>query len=168
MHKDPNAADEMIANLSELLRATLDTTEQEISLRQELAFLDRYLEIQQVRFGERLRIEKEVDAAALEAHVPVLILQPLAENAIRHGIDPDPAPGVVSIRAHRNGDRLLLAVANNGAVAKMPSKPEGGIGLANTQARLQQLYGTNAKLTFNSGSEGGFRVEIEIPFREQA
>jgi LytS/YehU family sensor histidine kinase len=168
VHKDPNAADEMIGNLSELLRATLDTAEQEIALRQELAFLDRYLEIQQVRFGERLRIEREVDAAALDAHVPTLILQPLAENAIRHGIEPDPAPGVVSIRARRNGDRLILTVANNGAAAKMPAKSESGIGLTNTQARLQQLYGANCRLTFNSGAEGGFRVEIEIPFREQA
>jgi sensor histidine kinase YesM len=158
----------MIGNLSELLRATLDTGEQEIPLRQELAFLDRYLEIQQVRFGERLRIEKEVDAAALEAYVPTLILQPLAENAIRHGLEPDPGPGTVAIRARSKGDRLLLSVANNGAAARLPAKPESGIGLANTGARLQQLYGANARLTLNSGSEGGFKVEIEIPLHVPA
>jgi sensor histidine kinase YesM len=168
VHKDPNAADEMIGNLSELLRATLDTGEQEIPLRQELAFLDRYLEIQQVRFGERLRIEKEVDAAALEGYVPTLILQPLVENAIRHGIEPEPAPGTVAIRAESKGDRLLLSVANNGATARLPAKPEGGIGLANTKARLQQLYGANARLSLNSGSEGGFKVEIEIPLHVPA
>src|SRR5262249_40875519 len=113
VHKDPKAADEMIANLSELLRATLDTTDQEIPLRQELAFLDRYLEIQQTRFGSRLRIDKEIDAAALDARVPTLILQPLVENAIRHGIEPQTGQGVLVIRTRRNDSQVLLTVHDN-------------------------------------------------------
>jgi sensor histidine kinase YesM len=168
VHKDPQAADEMIGNLSELLRATLDTTEQEIPLRQELGLLERYLEIQQARFGERLRIEKEIEPAALEGRVPTLILQPLVENAIRHGIEPQPGPGVVGIRAQRNGERLELAVRDSGTGIKASAKAPEGIGLANTKARLQQLYGQSARLVLNRAAKGGCSVEIELPFREKA
>lgn len=167
VHKDPGAADEMIANLSELLRATLDNNRQEISLRQELEFLDRYLEIQQARFGERLRIEKEVDAAALGARVPTLILQPLVENAIRHGIEPQAAAGLVQIRACLEAGRLRLRVHDNGGGGRKPAKDSPGIGLANTRARLQTLYGTDARLTLTSTSDAGFTVEMEIPYREE-
>ncbi|PWU16825.1 MAG: hypothetical protein C5B50_12435 [Verrucomicrobia bacterium] len=167
VHKDPDAADEMIANLSELLRVTLDSSaEQEIPLRQELDFLDRYLEIQQVRFGERLRVEKQVDAASLEAQVPTLILQPLVENAIRHGIEPLTDAGVVFIGTRRNGNSVELVVRDNGAGPQKPSKPRGGIGLANTRARLQELYGDEASLILTTPSEGGFKVEIKLPYRE--
>jgi hypothetical protein len=167
VHKDPHAADEMIANLSELLRGALETTEQEIPLRQELEFLDRYLEIQQARFGERLRVEKQVDASALEVRVPTLILQPLVENAIRHGIEPIPTPGVVTIRAQRQQDLLLLSVRDNGPGVKPNVKPSG-IGLNNTQARLQELYGPRGYLVMKTGSEGGCSVDLQIPVREKS
>lgn len=162
VHKDPQAADEMIGNLSELLRATLDVTSQEIPLRQELAFLDRYIEIQQARFGERLRVEKQIDAAALEIPVPALVLQPLVENAIRHGIEPKTTQGLVSLSAQRQPHALVLTVRDNGV--GMQTLSEGnGIGLANTRARLRELYGERARLTIASPAEGGCSVQLEIP-----
>ena len=164
IHKDPKAADEMIGNLSELLRATLDTGQQEVSLRQELAFLDRYLEIQQARFGERLRIERRIDTAALGGRVPTLILQPLVENAIRHGIEPQPGTGVVSINAALKEGLLQLEIRDNGQGLK--SGPEG-IGLANTRARLQALYGDASRLVLQSGADGGCSVQVQIPFRDE-
>jgi hypothetical protein len=165
VHKDPHAADEMIANLSELLRATLDAEGQEIPLRQELGLLERYLEIQQARFGDRLKIEKHVNASALDGLVPTLILQPLVENAIRHGIEPRTTPGLVVIEAQRKDGLLQLSVADNGAgMQKSTGKPPG-IGLANTKARIEELYGSSASLILNSKSGEGFSVQIEIPFR---
>ncbi len=166
VHKNPQAADEMIGNLSELLRATLDTAQQEIPLRQELAFLDRYLEIQQARFGDHLRIEKHIEASALDATVPTLILQPLVENAIRHGIEPQPRPGVVQVEARAENGSLKLAVRDNGAGMKHTGDNEG-IGLANTRSRLMQLYGPQATLTIKTGSGSGCSVELVIPLREQ-
>jgi two-component sensor histidine kinase len=167
VHKDPRAADDMITNLSELLRATLDTAAQEIPLRQELEFLDRYLEIQQMRFGDRLRVEKDLDAAALDALVPTLILQPLVENAIRHGIEPARGPGVVTLRARRAESGLLrLSVRDSGGGAAPREKSSPGIGLANTRARLEALYGRAARLSLHADAEGGFTVEMEIPFRD--
>ena len=167
VHRDPRAADEMIANLSELLRATLDTSDPEIPLRQELDFLDRYLEIQQVRFGERLRIEKEIDATALDAQVPTLILQPLVENAVRHGIEPQTTGGLVRIVARHEGDSLCLRVHDNGMPSKPGPKSREGIGLPNTRARLQEMYGNLGRLTLTSASEGGFTVDLEIPYHEK-
>ncbi len=166
VHKDATAADEMIGNLSELLRATLDTSEHEIPLHRELDFLNRYLEIQQVRFGDRLRVEKAVDAAALEAMVPPLILQPLVENAVRHGIEPHRAAGLVHIDARRDGGLLRLTVRDSGTGPKPRTQPPQGIGLANTRARLRELYGDGARLTLTSGAEGGFSVELQIPYHE--
>lgn len=164
VHKDPKAADEMIGNLSELLRATLDTAQQEVPLRQELAFLDRYLEIQQTRFGERLRVEKRIDAAALDARVPTLILQPLVENAIRHGIEPQSGAGVIGIHAGLGDGQLQLEVADNGRGLKAGTE---GIGLANTRARLQALYGSAARLVLQSGADGGCSVQVRLPFRDE-
>ena len=166
VHRDPHAADEMIGNLSELLRATLDTTAQEIPLRQELHLLDQYLEIQQLRFGDRLQVEKEIDAAALEVKVPTLILQPLVENAIRHGIEPQTGQGKLHISAARDGQTLRLRVRDNGPAAKPAAEAKAGIGLVNTRSRLKELYGQAASLTLTSGSEGGFLAAIDIPCRE--
>jgi LytS/YehU family sensor histidine kinase len=155
----------MITNLGELLRATLDGSgQQKIPLRRELEFLDRYLDIQKVRFADRLRIEKKIDAGALEAEVPVLILQPLVENAIRHGIEPLEAPGVVGIEVRRDGEVLEMSVRDNGPGLRKPAKPREGIGLANTRARLQGLYGEDASLNLVTPAEGGFCAEIRIPW----
>ena len=168
VHRDARAADDMIANLSELLRAALDTTEQEIPLARELEFLNRYLDIQQVRFGDRLKIEKEIDGAALGIPVPTLILQPLVENAIHHGIEPQTGSGAIRIGARRDGEILRLSVRNSGGAPRPPAKPSSGIGLSNTQARLQELYGERARLMLNTDNAGTFAVDIEIPVRRNA
>jgi two-component sensor histidine kinase len=166
VYKDPKAADEMIANLSELLRATLEASDQpEIPLRRELELLDRYLEVQQVRFGDRLQIEKEIDSSTLDAGVPTLILQPLVENAIKHGLEPRPGPGRITIHAHKNGTALHLRVRDNGNGIQPATNKPAGIGLANTKARLQELYGAQSRLTLNTPTDGGCSVELEIPFR---
>jgi LytS/YehU family sensor histidine kinase len=157
----------MIGNLSELLRVALDTSDQEqVTLREELDFLNRYLEIQQVRFGERLRVTRHIEAATLAAHVPALILQPLVENAIRHGIEPSPGPGTISIAAGRDGEKLHLVVKDSGAGGANAEDHQPGIGLTNTQARLHELYGSDARMLLNTAPEGGWSVDLEIPFRE--
>ncbi|MFA5192601.1 MAG: histidine kinase [Verrucomicrobiia bacterium] len=168
IHKDPHAADDMIANLSNLLRLALDRSElQEVSLRKELEFLDCYLEIEQMRLGDRLRIEKKIDPSAINAQVPVMILQPLAENAIRHGIEPMRNPGVVTICAEREGVFLNLTVSNTGTsvfgAAPVSNRP--GIGLANTRARLHELYGANAQLVMQPLADGGVSVSLQVPLR---
>ncbi|MBK7998260.1 MAG: histidine kinase [Verrucomicrobia bacterium] len=166
MHKDVDAADRMIVRLSELLRYALDSTnEQEVPLRQELDFLGRYLDIQRARFGERLTIKHEVEDAAKEARVPNLILQPLVENAIEHGLEPQARSGEIVLRAFRRDGRLVLEVEDNGVGLKSGMKPSEGIGLSNTRARLQQLYGASQRLDFVSSPSGGLMVRIEIPFR---
>lgn len=163
VHTNPKAADEMIGNLSELLRATLDTTEQEISLRRELEFLDRYLEIQQARFRDRLKLEKSVAENTLAALVPTLVLQPLVENAIRHGVEPQTGTGLVRISAAVNGANVLITIEDDGPGTQ--NKGSGGIGLANTRARLEQLYGTAGILRLLS-PERGFAVQVQLPYHE--
>jgi hypothetical protein len=167
VHRDPNAADEMIVNLSELLRATLDTTEREIPLSRELELLDRYLEIQQTRFGSRLQISRQIDPGVLSQLVPPLILQPLAENAIRHGIEPKTTPGLLTITANRREGILRLTLQDNGeGKAPAGNQPSHGIGLSNTRARLLELYGAQARLLAGKAPEGGFAVEVELPCHE--
>lgn len=168
VHKDAHAADDMIANLSNLLRLALDRSElQEVALRKELEFLDCYLEIEQMRLGDRLRVEKQIEPDVLNAQVPVMVFQPLAENAIRHGIEPMRNPGVLTIRAEREGMRLNLTVSNTGtgvfASAQSASRP--GIGLANTRARIDELYGADAQLVMQPAADGGCSVSLQIPLR---
>lgn len=168
MHKDVEAADRMITQLSDLLRYTLESTEaQEVTLRQELDFLDRYLEIQQARFGARLAVRREIDPETLEAQVPNLVLQPLVENALDHGIAPHARPGQVILRARRREDRLELEVQDNGSGLSAVHPPPEGIGLSNTRARLQQLYGTASRFEFSNvaGDDSGLLVRVTIPFR---
>lgn len=166
VRKDPAAAERMIVRLGELLRAVLDTARtQETSLRQELAFLRGYLEIEQTRFGERLQVRIEVPDDLLEARAPNLVLQPLVENAIKHGISPRARPGLLEISATRQGQRLCLRVRDNGA--GRPGSPPlcDGVGLSNTRARLQQLYPGDHRFEAAPAAPEGFLVEVEIPFR---
>ena len=164
---DTDAAVRMLARLGELLRATLDhDLAPEIALRDELALLERYLDIERVRFGERLTIDVACDAASLGALVPPLLLQPLVENAIRHGVARRPGPARVEIRATREGARLQLTVADSGAgFDAAAAVRREGIGLTNTRARLAELYGGDAALTLANAPEGGARVTLTLPYR---
>lgn len=167
MHRDVKAADRMLARLSDLLRAALDhTSEQEVSLLEELNFLESYIEIESTRLADRLHVQMDVPANVLDARVPHMILQPLVENAIRHGIAPRAAPGTVTIRARGRRSMLDLEVTDDGPGATSDTFPNGGgLGLANTRARLQQLYGEQFTFEPKNRVEGGFRVSLSIPFR---
>jgi two-component system, LytTR family, sensor kinase len=164
MHRDVSAADDMLSALSDLLRVALDRSGgQEITLKEELDFLQRYLEIEQIRFGDRLQIRYEIDAACLDAMVPNLILQPLVENAIRHGINPRPEPGQVEIAAWKEGGELFLEVSDDGPGLPAGSSLKEGVGLGNTRDRLEQLYGNTNTLQLNSSTHG-LTVLVTIPF----
>jgi len=169
VHTSPHTADEMISDLSELFRASLESSDdQEIVLARELDLLERYLAIEQRRFGEHLRVEQAIDPGILQALVPTLILQPIVENAIRHGVEPLVDAGHITIQARREGEHLKLSVSDNGKKPIAAAVREGslkGIGLANTRARLQELYGDKQSFTVGQGELGGWTVEIRIPFR---
>lgn len=168
VYVNPRAADEMLGDLGELLRRSLDSMEeQEIPLAQELAFIGAYLRIEQKRFGDRLRLEQSVPDELMKTLVPALILQPLVENAIRHGIEPRRGPGLISIEAKQEHQHLHLIVRDNGRglpAAAINGSARRGIGLANTQARLQALYGQNQSFSFGEVEPQGCRVDIHLPF----
>ena len=155
-----------LALLSDLLRSALDNTEQVISLREELEFLDRYIEIEQIRFGDRLKVTRDIDDAALDAEVPSLLLQPMVENAIRHGIAKRPGTGSVELYARRVGNMLELRVADSGPGFTASRSNDGGhgVGVGNTRARLQQLYGASAQLELTNANGGGALVTIRMPY----
>ena len=168
VYVNPRAADEMLGDLSELLRRSLDSMEeQEIPLAQELEFIGAYISIEQKRFGERLRLEQSVPDELMKALVPALILQPLVENAIRHGIEPRRGPGLISIEAKQEDKHLHLIVRDNGRGlpgADLNNSARRGIGLANIQARLQGLYGQDQSFSFGRAEPQGCRVDIHLPF----
>ncbi|HKQ03948.1 MAG TPA: histidine kinase [Blastocatellia bacterium] len=169
VHKDPQAADKMIARLGDFLRLTLDSAGvQEVPLRQELEFLKSYLDIERIRFKDRLSVEMNIESQTLEARLPNLILQPIVENAIRHGIAPHIAAGRIEIAARRFNGSLQVQIIDNGP-GLVTSGNNGrilkeGVGLANTQARLQQLYGDDSRLDLANTARGGLSVTLEIPF----
>lgn len=168
---DPRVAERMVSGLSELLRLSLrNAGEQVVPLARELELLQHYVEIQQIRFRDRLTVTLDVAPDAMQALVPNFILQPLVENAIRHGIGPRAAPGHVDVRAFRENGSLHLRVADNGVGARVRrSEPSGeGIGLGNTKARLEHLYGSEHAFSAHGGADGGFVVDIVIPFRPRA
>jgi two-component system, LytTR family, sensor kinase len=166
MHKDVEAADKMISRLSQLLRAALDSSDnQEVSLRRELVFLQRYLEIEQIRFADRLSVNMEIAPDTLDAQVPNLILQPLVENAIRHGIEPRARPGRIELRARHENNVLLLEVGDNGTGLPAGGAIQERVGLSNTRARLRELYGDAQCFDLGPGPEGGVLARLKIPFR---
>lgn len=160
-------AEETLARFSDLLRAVLaDMDAQEVSLSRELEYLKLYLDIEQVRFSDRLRVEIDVDPELLDAAVPHMALQPIVENAIRHGVGRRSKPGVITLHASRDGDRLRLQVRDDGPGFVGVSPACGrGLGLANTRARLRQLYGDAAELHTANGAAGGAEVTLLLPFR---
>lgn len=168
IHRDVDLADRMIACLGDLLRATLDNAnQQEVTLKRELDFIEPYLEIEKARFGSRLTVRMNIEPTVMDAKVPNLILQPLVENAIRHGIAPRAEPGTIEIDAHRDNGSLLLSVTDDGPGLQAKDSAVG-IGLANTRARLERLYGGNQRLELTNGRQHGLRVGITIPFQEMA
>jgi two-component system, LytTR family, sensor kinase len=159
---DSKAAVRAVARLGDLLRTLLLDDGQEVTVAQEFDFVGRYLELERFRFGERLSTTIEADPAAMEALVPRLVLQPLVENAVRHGIEPSSNPGRVEVRACRRGDMLELEVRDSGA-GGATSPPSTRIGLANTRARLQQLYGDRQQLALSTDANGTV-AKVIIPF----
>jgi two-component system, LytTR family, sensor kinase len=169
IHHAPGKAEEMTLQLSELLRLALQSqAAQEVPLAEEIAFVRRYLEIERTRFGERLTVEWAIADETLSARVPNLILQPLVENAIRHGIAPFTRPGRVLIRATRNNGDLKLQVCDTGGSRESSSSATNGhgIGLANTRARLERFYGGKHSfaLTHGGSDADGTVAELIIPF----
>lgn len=161
---DAKAANRMLVRLSELLRVALKSgSAQEVSLKEELEFLRGYLEIEQIRFQDRLQVDFEVEKETLEARVPNLILQPLVENAIKHGIASLETNGKIRIETRRQNGFIELAVSDNGAGFN-ESANDGGIGLKNIQERLERLYGENQRFEISPKPEGGLQVKIKIPF----
>ena len=160
---EPDRARRMIARLGELMRRTLDGgTAAEQSLSQELDLLAPYLEIQRIRFGDRLSIELDVNDGAGDGLIPTLMLQPLVENAVEHGVKRTKDAGRVRLSAQRSGDRLRLEIVDNGPG---PAGGGEGVGLANTRARLAGLYGAAHRLELRALEAGGTAVAIELPFK---
>jgi signal transduction histidine kinase len=169
IHKDPDAAERMVARLSELLRHVLDGgAANEVPLENELSFLQKYLEIERVRFGDRLNVQFGVGPDTLGAAVPSLILQPLVENAIRHGLAPYATSCTIEVNARRIDGALSLEVVDSGPgiLNADPSSLREGVGLANTRARLQQLHGNRYQFELRRSAAGGLSAHIEIPFSE--
>lgn len=173
VHADPMAADRMLTRFAALLRVILDERTEEHTLERELAMLAQYVDLMQLRFGDRIQVEWSVSEAALAARVPFLVLQPLVENAYEHGLSGREAGGQVRIAAARDGDRLRLVVEDDGAggdaLAASARRGEGtaasgGIGLRNTRDRLAQLHGAHASLFLEQHAGRGTRAVVTLPF----
>jgi two-component system, LytTR family, sensor kinase len=170
VHTNPDGADRMISRLSDLLRLTFDRSgASRVSLQEELEFLQKYLEIEQTRFQDRLTVRFDVDPDTLDAEVPRLILQPLVENAIKHGVSPKPGAGLVQISTRRQGQKLWIEISDNGVglSAGARARLRSGVGLSNTRDRLEVLYGADHRIQFSDETKG-LAVSLEIPFKQAA
>jgi two-component system LytT family sensor kinase len=180
MRQDIAQAERVIAALGDLVRASIDhTARQEVTLREELGFVERYLEIQRARFRSRLAVTVDAPDELADALLPSLMVQPLVENAIRHGIEPAASGGDISIRVARRDGRLTLVVRNSLSMTRGTGRRDGlewppatgprqgpsGIGLANIEARLLQLYGDGQRLRAGPSGDDGFEVFVEVPYR---
>jgi len=170
VHTDPEAADRMISRLSDLLRLTFDRSGAAgVALKEELEFLQKYLEIEQIRFQDRLAVKFDIDPETLDTDVPRLILQPLVENAIKHGIGPRAGQGLVQISTKKRPDGTWIEVRDNGVGLSRNARARftNGVGLSNTRARLECLYGSQHRLDFAEGN-GGLSVQMLIPAHRPA
>jgi LytS/YehU family sensor histidine kinase len=168
IRENPGKAEDMLEGLGDLLRLTLEQqVTQEVPLKTELDFIGRYLNLEQIRFADSLEVAVMAEPETLDALVPSMILQPLVENALRHGIAKRARGGVLEIRATRENDSLCLTVQDNGpgGAADTGGQHREGIGLANTRARLQQLYGAEQTFEMKSIPGIGMASTIYIPFR---
>lgn len=164
--KRANEAEEMLSRLSDLLRSVLQNVNSpEVQLRRELHYVELYLSIEQVRFQDRLQIEVTAIPSVLEAAIPYMCLQPIVENAIRHGIGQSSNAETISVNAYREGDSLIVKVQDDGPGLSFKAAGRKGIGLSNARARLHQLYGTNASLTVENGESAGAVATVTLPFR---
>jgi two-component sensor histidine kinase len=170
MHKDVGRADRMLARLSELLRSAIDgPTTNEIALIDEVAFVQRYLEIEQMRFGDRLDVRLDLPVETYDALVPNMLLQPLVENAVRHGVAPHAGAGRVEIRATRTGSQLGIVIKDTGKGLDLTlgNGAREGVGLRTTRARLSKLYGEAQELALVNIPGGGFETRVLLPFRRR-
>jgi len=160
-------AEEMLARLSDLLRSVLDDVEShQVALSRELEYVRLYLSIEQVRFRDRLSVEISADPELLDAAVPHMGLQPIVENAVRHGIGRSASAGTIRISASRMNDVLKVEVRDDGPGLPAGNLSDGhGIGLVNTRARLHQLYGDSAQLTLENGANGGAVATMILPYQ---
>jgi hypothetical protein len=164
IRRDPDGADRVVARLGDLLRMSLQREGVQCgTVRQELEFLDPFLEIQRTRFQDRLTIVVDAAPESLDDHVPSLLLQPLVENAIKHGLEPKAGPCTVRITIRPEGAKLLLEVCDDGSGVADGGPTREGIGLGNSRARLQELYGAEATLTIAPGPAGGCCVRVLLP-----
>ena len=167
---NPSVAQEMIASLGQMLRLSLDSAPNpEVPLEQELKFLDAYLEIARMRFGDRLEVRFDVAPETGDALVPTFILQPLVENAVRHGIEPGIARGTIEINVRHTGETLCLSIRDTGVglAGEAAGGAQNGIGIANTRARLQSLYPGRHHFVVRNAAAGGCVAELEIPFHTE-
>lgn len=170
LHQDVEAADEMIGELGNFLRMTLKNQGgNEVGLQEELKFLNSYLQIQKVRFQDKLAVTFSVQPETLDARVPNLILQPIVENSIRYAISPRKDPGQIEVRAWKDNGRLHIQILDDGPgiSGNGNENPKEGIGLSNVRSRLEQLYGTDYVFKLSNRSQGGLSVELEIAFRTE-
>jgi two-component system LytT family sensor kinase len=169
IREDPAAATRVVTRLGDLLRLTLSrATTAQVSFRRELEILTLYLEIERTRFHDRLEVHYDVQPATLAALVPDLILQPLVENAIKHGVSPNAGTGRIDVHSRRDGEWLVLEIRDNGGGLAPGKRPRDGIGLTTTRARLERLYGDRHEITLGNLPEGGFVARMRIPFQLSA
>jgi two-component system LytT family sensor kinase len=166
IRESPDEADEMVSRLGDLLRMTLETAGvQEVPFKKELEFLKHYLDIEQTRFQDRLKVEMAIEPETLDGLVPSMILQPLVENSVRHGVSPRPEGGCIKITAWRHHSLLRLEVEDDGPGLSADAPLKERVGLTNTRARVSNLYGDEHGLKLRHAAGGGLIASLSIPFR---